>query len=127
MDEPRFDLAALRRYVDEMPPASKPAPKDGRLTVASMMALGAGNGLDAGSTVYALNRGAHETNPVYGAQPNAAKVLAIKGATTAGQLWLLKKMAKSHPKAANALAKISGAAMGVIGVHNLRQASRSAR
>lgn len=127
--EPRFDLASIRRYVEAMPPErAQSAPKsDDRLTLASILALAAGNGADVASTVYALNRGAQEANPVYGTQPSAAKLLAIKGAGTAAQWLVLHKMAKSHPKIANAVAKVVGGANGALAVHNLRAAQQSTR
>lgn len=116
-DDLRFDRAALERYAEQAPAP----PRDGRITVASMLALAAGNGLDAGSTIYALNHGARETNPVYGDQPSAAKVLAIKGAGTLAQYLILRALAKRHPKAANLTAKIIGGMTAGVGVKNLRE------
>lgn len=51
-----------------------------------------------------------------------AKILALKGASTAAQWAILKLLAQAHPKLANGIAKGAGIGLGAVGVHNVMQA-----
>lgn len=111
---------------DEQDAHAGPPPKKkqglSRLSVAALAGAHAADGL---STIYALTKDhVREANPLFGEQPSAAKVLAIKGAGTAAQWWMLKQMAKSKPKLANAMAKGIAAGLGVVALSNVRQANK---
>jgi hypothetical protein len=76
--------------------------------------MAAGQTADVVSTVQALKRGAHESNPVYGKQPSAAKLTAIKAATMVPTGLLLDKLYTHHPKIAMGIAAaIGGLGFGV--------------
>ena len=104
------------------PPAVSAPKTSGKLSKSSLAMLLGGNAADAASTIYALKRGARETNPLYGEQPSVGKLLAIKGGTTAGAYLLSKLLAKDRPKLANGLAKGLGAALTGVAAHNVMQA-----
>lgn len=123
MDGSPFDPEALRQVIEAMAQQAQTQPAEpGRLTLPSLLMLLGGNAADAGSTIYALNHGAREANPVLGSHPSAAKVLAMKGAGTAAQWLVLKLLAKEHPKLANGIAKGVGIGLGAVGAHNFGQA-----
>lgn len=128
-DEPKFDPKALRELIDAMalqPEQAQtvPAPP-GSLSPLSLAMLIGGNGLDAGSTIYALRQpGIREANPLLGSHPGTGTVLAAKVGGTAAEWLLLRLLAKKHPKLANGLAKGIGGAMAGIGVNNLRLAQK---
>ncbi len=88
---------------------------------ASLGVMGAGQVADAVSTHQAIQRGAHEQNPIYGKDPGLGRLLATKAAITIPSGFALMKLHTHHPKLANALALgIGGAGMG-LAVHNARQ------
>lgn len=125
-DDRLFDRDALKRYVShQTPDRAEPVPPQDRFTLASVLALAAGNGADGLSTIYALKHGVREANPVFGRSPHPAKVAAIKGATTVAEWLMLKKLAKDHPKLANGLAKGIGAAMAGVAAHNVYQGRKA--
>lgn len=113
-----IEAMALQPETAQVQPQREP----GSLSLPSLLMLLGGNGVDAGSTIYALQHGAREVNPIFGSNPSAAKVVALKGAGTAAQWALLKLLAKNHPKFANWMAKGAGGAMAGVGIHNFTQA-----
>lgn len=108
----------------EANPPDKAEPTARKLDGVSKGLLIGGNVADLGSTLYALNNGARETNPLYGDHPSAAKLLAVKGAGTLLQYILLNKFAKHHPTAANRVAKAIGAGLGGVSAWNLSQVKK---
>lgn len=125
-NEPRFDRAALIRYVaTAQPEREEEAPTPKRLTMKSLLAVLGGNTGDALSTIYAVKHGAQEGNPIYGRTPSTAKILAVKGAGTLGQLLALSQLAKAHPTAANLTAKLIAGGMSAVTAHNIRMGRRT--
>lgn len=126
MTDGPFDPEALRRIVAAVAQQEQAAPATAPRKGLSPLSLGmlvGGNGLDAASTIYALQNGARETNPILGDQPGAGKVLAVKGLGTLAQWLLLRKLAESKPELANWLAKGIGAGMAGVGAWNATQGS----
>lgn len=114
VEEPRrpiFDEAAIRRHAllaellgPDAAPAEAPAREKKPLSKAAIGALVGGHGLDAVSTLMALDRGAVESNPLLGDQPSAGKLLGVKAGTVALSVFLAKLLAnQGHPKIANAV------------------------
>lgn len=67
MDGSPFDAESLRKAVEALsrqPQTTQTTP--GTLTMPSLVMLLGGNAADAGSTIYALQHGARETNPLFG-------------------------------------------------------------
>ena len=114
----------MRRFVEALPAQTQPAPPKGKLTPWSLGLLLGGNGIDAGSTVYALNKGATEANPAFGDDPSTTRIVAQKGLTTLAQWLVLKKLAETNPGLANKIAKGLGIGMMGVGVNNLIQARK---
>lgn len=84
------------------------------------VASAAGDGLDLLTTAQALSRGGRETNPVLG---SSLKTIApLKAAGSVGFLFVLRQLAKSHPKIAAAMGYGNGIGKGAIAVHNARVA-----
>lgn len=115
--ETRFDPEALKAVVAQIAQSPK-----GTLSPLSVGFLVGGNGMDAASTIYGLSRGAEELNPLLGSQPGAAKVIGMKALATVAQYLVLRKLAESHPKLANGIAKGAGIGLGLVGAHNFTQA-----
>ena len=86
----------------------------------ALTAMGVGQGLDTVSTIQALNRGAVETNPLLGARPSAAKLIAAK-LPMIGVGWLLTKVHPRHPKIAKGTAYVIGAVGAGLAIHNARK------
>lgn len=75
---------------------------------------------DLGSTVSAINNGAHESNPVNG-DGNIGRLALTHGLTTAATLAAMHLLAKNgHDKAAGVLGMIAGSIPAVAAVHNMR-------
>jgi hypothetical protein len=89
----------------------------------ALAAMAIGQGLDTASTLHALSRGAVEANPIYGARPSAAKLIAGK-LPMIGVGYLLTKIAPRHPKLARGLAYTIGGVGAGLAIHNARQARR---
>lgn len=104
-------------------PAQEPARK--RVSPWAQLATGVGHGADAGSTIYALNHGGVEGNPIYGSRPSAGKIAAIKGGTAAMQMLMQHIIGKSHPGLANAMGFGTGAGLGGVAAHNLSMTKKS--
>jgi hypothetical protein len=101
--------------------APKAAPAD-HFKLARMIMLGAGAGADAFSTLQALhsNPQSYEANPLLGGvAPHTAAILAVKGATAAGEGWALNKLAQQHPTLATVLAGAIAGTSGLVALHNL--------
>lgn len=114
--DPELLEAMVARELQE----SKP---DGKLSGTSKAMLLGGNAADLLSTLYGLQHGALEQNPMYGGEnPSAAKVMAIKGAGTLASYLLMRQLAKRHPQAANLASKILGAGLGGVAAWNVSQA-----
>lgn len=134
MNDHPFSKSALDTLVAdsirENPPAvSAPPPeakKKGVSKWAQLATLG-GHMADAGTTIHALNQGAMETNPLYGENPSAGKVLGMKGGTAALQMLLQHFLGKKNPTAANVLGYGTGAAMGGVAGWNMAQANKMKR
>lgn len=86
----------------------------------ALSAMGIGQALDTVSTIGALNRGAVEANPIYGARPSPAKLIVGK-LPLIGVGWLLTKIAPKHPKLAQGTAYVIGGIGAGLAVHNSRQ------
>jgi hypothetical protein len=63
---------------------------------------------DLGSTIYGLQHGAHEANPIM--PQGLGPIVATKAGTTIGGLYGLSKLAESHPKLAKGLSIGMGSA-----------------
>lgn len=77
-----------------------------------------GSSADLSSTMYALNNGAREANPIM--TGSTAKMVAIKAGGTAGIIYLVNKLKKNKPKTANIVSCSIGAGFGAIAVHNIQ-------
>lgn len=95
--------------------------KDGKLSIFSRLLLHGGNASDASSTIYGLNHGAMEANPLFGSNPSSLKVALIKTGTSIGSDLLFSNMAKKHPKLANGLAKGMGIGLMAVAASNIHQ------
>lgn len=92
------------------------------LATGALVVLLAGNAADGASTIYATSHGGREWNPIYGDQPRAAKVVAIKSAGAVAQVYLLHTLSRrGHPRLANVIAYTTGAALGGLSIRNWRQ------
>jgi hypothetical protein len=81
--------------------------------------------LDAHSTMTALDRGAHEANPLMqGVARNRGALLAVKTGAAAGTIYLAEKMWKRNRAGALALMAVTNAIDGFVVAHNYRVASR---
>ena len=89
----------------------------------ALTAMGVGQGLDTVSTIQALHRGAVETNPLLGARPSAAKLVAAK-LPMIGVGWLLTRIAPRHPKLAQGTAYVIGGIGAGLALHNARKGRR---
>ena len=127
---PDLSKAALDALVAsnlrESPPAiSAPESEKKGVSKWAQLAMLAGHGIDAGTTIHALNNGAEEANPIYGKQPSAGKVLGIKAGSAALQALMQHFIGKKSPGVANALGYGTGAALGAVGINNMINANKS--
>lgn len=76
------------------------------------------NAADIATTIAAKNRGAREGNPVIG--DDNARLLALKGLSTAGQIALLHELGKNHPTAAKLTGYAISALPAIAAIHNTR-------
>lgn len=78
-----------------------------------------GNLADAVTTEIAIASGAgREGNPVMGA--TMAQRVAVKAASTAATVWLVKKLERRHPKAARVFGYAVGITLSAVAIHNAR-------
>ena len=127
---PDLSKAALDALVAanlrESPPTiSAPADEKKGVSKWAQLASIAGHGIDAGTTIHALNKGAMEGNPLYGEQPSAGKVLGIKAGSAALQALMQHFIGKKSPGVANALGYGTGIGLGAIGINNMINANKS--
>ena len=82
-------------------------------------AVVAGNIMDLATTVQAIREGrAREANPLM--RGSTGKMVAVKAATTAAEVYLLEQLAKKHPKAAFVAALTLGGIGAGLAAHNSR-------
>jgi hypothetical protein len=80
------------------------------------------HGADLASTQVVLHQGGSERNPL---MPQAASWnLAIGSAASAGDIWLLHRIGRSHPRLATVIGIAAIGAEGFAVVHNVRQVKR---
>lgn len=109
------------------PDAQPPAPKKkghGLMHAIGLPLMAAGQTADVVSTVQALKRGAHESNPVYGKAPSAGKLAAVKAATMVPTGLLLDKLYTHHPKIAMGIAAAIGGVGFGLAAHNSKQGKK---
>jgi len=86
------------------------------------IALAAGKGLDAYSSIRNFDRGYQESNPMYswmGPQPRLG-IAAMSGLQTALMSYMMHKQAENgHPTAAKVLGYLGGATGGIPAAYNL--------
>lgn len=105
----RYALLAQMQGEGGQAPAEEPQGAPKGLGVAPWLALIGGQGADAATTAINYGRGLTESNPVYGKHPSLGKVLAVKGAETAGLAALMKMFQKTgHDKAAKVIGYMGG-------------------
>jgi hypothetical protein len=80
------------------------------------------HGADAATTHVALNRGAHEKNPIFFTPyPSPPVVWSVTGGTVVAEWVVLRKLHRHHPKWATALAIGITAAEATTVAMNLRE------
>lgn len=95
-------------------PQPNPAP-DTRWTDRALILA---NGLDLGSTIYAMKvNGAVEANPLAGGR--LAAIIPIKIAGTVLNVWANRKLAIGHPKLAKVSAWVISAGLTGVAAHNM--------
>jgi hypothetical protein len=93
--------------------------KRGSLTALSV-ASAALQGLDAYTTLTALNRGAVESNPMMrGAVRNPAVLVAVKSSMTAATIYAAQRLWPRNKAAAVALLAVSNGVMATVVAHNM--------
>jgi hypothetical protein len=113
-----LDYSAADRYAQTAPAPTPPTEKKKGMGKGPYAALIAGNAADLASTVYALESGkGKEANPVLGQNPYV--IAGAKVGATLTMAFLLKSLAKDHPKIAKALGYSVGGAMGALGARNI--------
>jgi hypothetical protein len=127
---PTFDPKSLHQAVEASlatspAEASAPAPPRRGVSKWAQLATLGGHAADAGSTIYALNHGGLEGNPIYGEHPSMGKIAAVKGGSAALQMLLQHVIGKSSPTAANVMGFGTGAALGGVAAHNLSVAKKA--
>lgn len=86
-------------------------------------ALLAANAADLGTTIYALNSGAHEANPMLGSK--LVTIIPLKVVSTYLQVHAVHKLkSEGHPTAARVLSVVISGAIGSLAVHNVMVATR---
>jgi hypothetical protein len=106
-----FATSGACQGIDAMPKEGTTPPKSGMKFALTFMA--AGQGADLVTTTQALNRGAVESNPIYGKHPSAAKLVAAK-LPMLGLGYLLHRIAPRNPKLTKGIAyTIGGVGMGL--------------
>ena len=99
-----------------------PASAQTRVGIGPYAALVAGSSLDLATTLHALHTvpGAHEANPFL-SHGGDAGLIAGKVASTAALLFVMRQIGlKGHPKAAQILGYVGGAALAGLGARNAR-------
>jgi hypothetical protein len=98
------------------------APARPSLLLPLYMTFGALQALDAHSTMRALDNGGREANPVVAPfGRNAAALVAMKAATTAGTIVLAEKLRRSHPVKAMVMMTAVNVAYAAIVAANYRR------
>ena len=87
-------LMAVTTPAQEKPDAPKPK-HDSKIFWLGSAALAAANTFDAVETRAALNRGAYESNPIFGRYPSPAKQGIINAAVFAGQVLVFRTTERS--------------------------------
>lgn len=97
-------------------PAPQPTPApDTRWTDRALILA---NGLDLGSTIYAMKvNGAVEANPLAGGR--LAVIVPLKVAGTILNVWVNRKLAAHHPKLAKVAAWVISAGLTGVAAHNM--------
>lgn len=99
-------------------PAPQPQPTPAPDTRWTDRALILANGLDLGSTIYAMRvNGAVEANPLAGGR--LAAIIPIKIAGTVLNVWANRKLAVHHPKLAKVSAWVISAGLTGVAAHNM--------
>ena len=80
---------------------------------------------DAATTVFSVNRGAREANPLLqSAARNPAAMIGLKAATIAGTILTLENVRKEHPVVATASLIAINATLAVVAVNNVSVIAR---
>jgi len=99
-----------------------PAMAQERVGPTPYLVLTVGSGIDLATTLHALHTvpGAHEANPFL-SHGGDAGLIAGKVASTAALLFVMRQIGlKGHPKAAQILGYVGGAALAGLGARNAR-------
>ena len=91
---------------------------------ALLLALVVTSSLDATTTCIGLSRGMVETNPLFGARPSCARVVATKAVSVGGTVFLSRWLTKRYPTAVRWGLGIAVGAHAVSVTWNLRQLSK---
>ncbi len=107
--------ADLARPVIEVP---RPSGRAGLVSLS--VAAAALQGLDAYTTLVALNRGAQEANPMMrGAAGNPAALIAVKSSMTAATIYAAHRLWPRNKTAAVAVLAISNGLLATVVAHNV--------
>jgi hypothetical protein len=115
------EISASTGTTDAKPLVVAPPRPDGRGgLVALSVASAALQGLDAYTTLAALNRGAQEANPMMrGAASNPAVFVAVKSSMTAATIYAAHRLWPRNKAAAIAVLAISNGVMATVVAHNV--------
>jgi hypothetical protein len=121
------DASPLRAAIDafQIPAAPDAAVRQGKeprgVLPGLYLGLGALQTLDAHSTFRALDAGMHEGNPLMRwATSHPVAFVSMKGAATAGTIFVAEKIRKKHPKRAMAFMAAINTAYALVVLHNYR-------
>jgi hypothetical protein len=112
--------ASTAKSADIRPVIDLPRSNGRGTLVALSVASAALQGLDAYSTLAALNRGAQEANPMMrGAVRNPAVFVAVKSSMTAATIYAAQRLWPKNKAAAVAVLAISNGVMATVVAHNM--------
>lgn len=108
---PIFDPASLQRALAATQPAivEQAQPQDQGIGPAPYLSLFAGQGADAASSLYKLQHGYDESNPIYGSKPTPARIIGTKAALSLPLALLMRHLSNTdHPTAAKLIGYLGG-------------------
>lgn len=116
--------AVMKKMAGEPDQAGAPVPAKPGIGIKPYAALAGGSGADLGSTLGALGRGAHESNPLLSHGGTPGLVAGKVGGTLAVALAMRALAKHGHPTAAKAIGYGAGAGFGALGARNLTVGKR---
>lgn len=92
-----------------------------RVGAAPYATLWLGQGADVATTVVALSQGtAVEGNPIFGAHPSPARIIAVKVGVAGAMTVAMRVLGKKHPTGAKAVGYATGALGAAAAILNAR-------